>query len=617
MSNLIYGRRRGRWKRRSGFTLLEVLIATVVTLILTALVVEMFAVISDGIFNSRANIEISDQLRNAKHRLIQDLRGVTAPTIPPLDPSMGCGYFEYVEGGNVANTIGGDVGSGTVTKSTGGIQNVNTINGDLDDILMFTTASFDDLLVGRFGSGKTHRSRFAEVAWFVRLVPSQPFCTLHRRIFLVDPQMAVTAATDTHAEADMSGRQQGGAYENIFLPTAKKEPPGPQIPRTVRNSLGDLTMRERRSLHQPNVWPYEMFYAVAATSTAVINNAIRGVSKNWPVNFTPMMGLPAMVDAASGGTPLYTDGIDSFVTPALLTNTTQQLVSYREAEDVILTNVVSFDVKAWDPGAPVFRAASPPGGNANVVGLIVPGDGGYGGDGQSHNGTLFPKGALYNFIEKPTTVENQPVAFGAYVDLNYMWLNGQSGEDNVVGSNSLMSKYFKALRFYTQSGKVVRTDNLARLPRPSFAFATPGRVLSGYPIMLSGSYRGQPDHKATSRQYPAVWDTWSRHYEYDGINNDGDFYPGTTTPMIDEGTDGIDNNGNGYIDEPPVAADQSSPADGIIDGSELFNAEGNGERDAPPPYDAPLRGIKVTIRVLEQDSRQVRELSTVHEFIPY
>src|SRR5690242_4009123 len=100
--------RRGR--RPSGFTLLELLIATVVTLIMTALVAQMFQFVTDGIFNSRAMIEISDQLRNAKHRLIQDLRGVTAPTVPTLDPSAGYGYFEYVEGPNVANSIGGDIG---------------------------------------------------------------------------------------------------------------------------------------------------------------------------------------------------------------------------------------------------------------------------------------------------------------------------------------------------------------------------------------------------------------------------------------------------------------------------------------------------------------------------
>src|SRR5688572_154505 len=132
---------RSRVRGRRGFTLLELLVATVITLILTALVAEMFQFVTDGVFHSRANIEMSDQLRNAKHRLIQDLRGATAPTVPPLEPSAEHGYFEYVEGGNVANTVGGDVG-GVIS----GTQR-NTITGDLDDILMFTTCSYDDQFV--------------------------------------------------------------------------------------------------------------------------------------------------------------------------------------------------------------------------------------------------------------------------------------------------------------------------------------------------------------------------------------------------------------------------------------------------------------------------------------
>ncbi|MGC3965906.1 MAG: hypothetical protein QM775_00600 [Pirellulales bacterium] len=31
-------------------------------------------------------------------------------------------------------------------------------------------------------------------------------------------------------------------------------------PLTLRNSLGDLTKRENRSLHQPFLWPYQMMY---------------------------------------------------------------------------------------------------------------------------------------------------------------------------------------------------------------------------------------------------------------------------------------------------------------------------------------------------------------------
>ncbi len=35
-----------------------------------------------------------------------------------------------------------------------------------------------------------------------------------------------------------------------------------------------------------------------------------------------------------------------------------------------------------------------------------------------------------------------------------------------------------------------------------------------------------------------------------------------------------------------------------------------------PPYPLPLRGIRVTLRVYEPSSRQVREVTVVESFVP-
>jgi hypothetical protein len=40
------------------------------------------------------------------------------------------------------------------------------------------------------------------------------------------------------------------------------------------------------------------------------------------------------------------------------------------------------------------------------------------------------------------------------------------------------------------------------------------------------------------------------------------------------------------------------------------------EQEAPPPYPAPLRGIQVKIRVFEPDSKQIREVTIVQDFLP-
>ena len=41
-----------------------------------------------------------------------------------------------------------------------------------------------------------------------------------------------------------------------------------------------------------------------------------------------------------------------------------------------------------------------------------------------------------------------------------------------------------------------------------------------------------------------------------------------------------------------------------------------GERETVPPYDKPLRGLQVVLRLYERDSRQVRQVSVNQSFVP-
>lgn len=609
-----------------GFTLLEVLVAVTITLILMGLVVEIFARIGEGVNNSRANMELNDQLRNAKHRLIMDLRGVTAPMTPPLDPFMNLGYFEYVEGPRVASTqhtgllgssggeMGMDIGP-VVTNSF--FRKVNSVIGDTDDILMFTTSSFDsEMFIGRGGvrSGSTIavglQSRYAEVAWFLRrtaLVTSlstdghAEFFNLHRRIWLVQPDGSPFGGR-SYADVDISMSPAGGNYGSTAMP------PNTYIhqrdirrvtPTANYNSLGDLTRRECRSVHQPYKWPYEMMYVVSNTSsdfstpkflnTSVIDwgrfqyFSLPTLAEQSHSNFPgPVMEIPS----GTGPDQVYlrrnvvNPGLgptDVMFPNAITTINYHPPISEgtRIGEDIILTNVVSFDVKAWDPGAPVFAA---PMADTNaaaitpIASVLVPGDPGY-----------IP--ALDLFIGKPK--ENQPIGFGAYADLNYMgtdtfpdqvrqrWKNYGGAGGGALATMASEAPY---------NGK-------SRLPLPSFAHPGEG-LLSGVPILVTNS---------APAPRPCVYDTWSTHYEYDGINNDPEL-----DKDIDELTNGADDNGNGLIDEPNSYNEEKS--DGTI--------YVTGEQDAPPPYRATLRGIKVTIRVMELDSKQVREVTVVQEFIP-
>lgn len=82
-----------------------------------------------------------------------------------------------------------------------------------------------------------------------------------------------------------------------------------------------------------------------------------------------------------------------------------------------------------------------------------------------------------------------------------------------------------------------------------------------------------------------TYDTWSLHYENNGLDEDDG-----GTGARDEGADGIDTDNSGIVDDP-------------------------GEAETQAPFAAPLRGIKITIRVYEPSSKQVRQVTVVQDFL--
>jgi len=83
-----------------------------------------------------------------------------------------------------------------------------------------------------------------------------------------------------------------------------------------------------------------------------------------------------------------------------------------------------------------------------------------------------------------------------------------------------------------------------------------------------------------------TYDTFSLHYENNGWNE----ITNVASPS-DAGTNGLDDNNDGAVDDPL-------------------------EYETHPPYPHRLRGLQVKIRVYEPDSRQVREVTVVQDFLP-
>ena len=230
----------------AGYTLVEILVSTALSLILLGAVVRMFGDVGQGITNSRAMLEAADRLRLTAARLQQDLAGITVPlnSPPPHKPENNEGYFEYIEGPvGVATMTNGGVTLPLNPAFNTDNNNVvlDTTVGDFDDILMFTTRSTGQPFVGRCAAAAsgTIQSDIAEVAWFVR------GRTLYRRVLLVAPSAftSVTAA-GFYTNYDVSARPDPAVAGNV-----------------VPNTLGDLTKRENRFAHQSgasNPFPYSV-----------------------------------------------------------------------------------------------------------------------------------------------------------------------------------------------------------------------------------------------------------------------------------------------------------------------------------------------------------------------
>jgi type II secretory pathway component PulJ len=491
---------------RRGMTLVEMLVATTCTLILMGAIAQVFGAFGTAVSDSRSMIELDAQLRSVAWRLRNDLAGATARTLPPLEVEAGEGYFEVIEGPR-----------SDTQDANGNAIPLTNLTADIDDVLLFTTRNTETPYLGKYdyGATKTIESQLAEVAWFLRptenptgTIPPVATYTLFRRQNLVIGYVGVAPFLDGANQASWLTYQTWSKFFDLFdLSAQYQKPLGSLVP----NSLADLTRRETRFMH---------------------NNAGQIDAKagdfrfptNWQVQPDPRLSTPT---TALDGLTFYGnfDASNSKFVPSI-----------RLGEDVVLANVISFDVRVFDPGAPVLIGA---GGDL----AIVPGDSG---------------------MPPPNLPPYLAAGRGAYVDLG--WLRRRGGDQlfppvDVLPANDL---------------------------EPNFSphFANLGEPLSGL--------------EAASAT-PRVWDTWSTHYESNGFDDDND-------GVTDEGADGLDNDSDGKVDESPYDVD----GDGVFTGA----GDDPGELETLPPYRFPLRGIEVRLRCYEPSSRQVRQVTIRHSFVP-
>lgn len=406
-STRIHKERTLRNRGMVAFTLVELLVASTIALVIMGTVATLFGTFGRTFSDSREISGLVGNMRGAAWKLRQDLQGTTVTVAPWSRAESSSGYFELIEG---------------TRKDSSAAANTSTLVADIDDVLLFTTRSSASSFRGR-SETVSFESPYAEVAWFCKqsasTVGGQILYTLYRRQLLVASHVGAGAFSNS---ARLAFSNWTTFYLSNDLSVRRIRTLAPASDFLFPNGLADLSKRENRFLHN-------------------IGGLINNTSFPYP--------FPASTIIASSS------------------NTTGEILTgAREGEDVVLQNVLAFDVRVFD----------------------------------SANNTV-----------------------GAYVDLGA----GQAGGP------------------------------------------------------LSGSMNSKCQLSPTTPTY----DTWSMHYEFNGIDEDG-------TQGTDQGMNAADLSGGN--------------ANNVIDELDEF--------ETLPPYLAPLRGLEVSIRCIEPTSKEIRQVTVRHSF---
>ncbi len=599
-----------RARRRSGFTLLEIMIATAITLLMMISLVQVFKVISDSMKQGRAALQMNSTLRSITSRLRHDLSHLTVRVDPPSDTSSGGGYFMYFDG---------SMTDYTASLFAGDAPRSNRF-GDTDDILMFTARAGSSWFTGQVpryiieppiapaGPDTTPviiTSQLAEIAVFARPIKSPATNAalafddnddnnfpdsfrLHYRVLPIRPDLN-TVGTGAQRALPVMNLASGDETPTSMAPlfaicdlSMHRLYDGDATTNDLiaANSLEDLANPANRFAH----YQYSLSgLGTAATTTMPLlvldpipNTELTAISAGLYPDPNPA--------GFSGATAQLTGSVGNYLHSAFV------LGDGRTGEDVIANNIVAFDVKGFDPGAPVIASPGADGGFGISNGATPPTFTGPAGRDGSDDLILTPNdpgyAAAYN-----TSSSYVNVSYGEYVDL--MWarkaLNSLSAYSlnysNISGNSPNL---FTALSGLESAAPLTYTDGLLRS----------GKVLIR---PTSGIFILQPtydtwttafDTNGTSQSaYSTISGTAADlgRVDVNGLVRKNGWATSDTAPPVDRGTDGLDNNGTGGIDE-------------------------MAERDTMPPFPVKLRGIKVSVRIEDLTSRQVKQMSVATEF---
>ena len=199
-------RARSGQRIQPGFTLIEVLVATAVTLLMMIALAKSFKIIGDSMQQGRAKLELNNRLRNVVLRIQNDLSNLA------LDEEVG--YLEYNDGGQT------DATAGLARPGNAPVVGANRY-GDTDDTLMFTSKAEEVWFTGKVplfvlrGAYDPTRSdnfemvtiasEYAEIAVFAQpLVSNVGNVAYDPAPLVADPSAYLDVNVHTHADGTVT-----------------------------------------------------------------------------------------------------------------------------------------------------------------------------------------------------------------------------------------------------------------------------------------------------------------------------------------------------------------------------------------------------------------------------
>jgi len=306
-----------------------------ISLVMVYALVRFMTFVGDSVGDGRAMIELSGQLRGVRQRLHDDLSSLTVEVRPWADDGAGAGYFEIFEGIRSDVDRDGDFTLDVPTTNT-------SLFGDFDDYLGMTIQAKGEPFVGKL-NGSMINSQVAEVIWYTAWddknndgVPNDGESRyLYRRQLLVLPGMTPVTLADVNAVQQW---QRDNDMSVNITPSM-----GQYVLRS--NSLADLSRRENRF---GRIIGSSFPFALDGRFPARLSDGV--VATQDP----PMNSIPA--------------------NPHLF-------IGNRLGEDVQLSRCLAFDVRVFDPTAPILKGSNSdsagPSDVFDITGATVVGKGAY------------------------------------------------------------------------------------------------------------------------------------------------------------------------------------------------------------------------------------------------